>query len=840
MTMSPKGKKFDLTELPLRSLPLRNRLVIGSLSIVFMAIAIMGAYIYYRARQTNIILTSQLDRSVLQEAETTLDTTADQHASTLTNFFGMLNTNILSLRSTSQSLFSKQASFGSGAYWNAESALSRNSKDSWDNSNLEPGSVFVPAASDITDKMASELNTMKQLDIVAPSMLETNPDTIAVYFGGVSGYTLYYPNIDLAAIVPADFDVTGRPWYVEAAPEQNPEGKAVWSEPYLDAALNGIVITNSAPVFDDDGNFRGVVAQDIQLTRMTDIVTAIRIGENGYAFLIDQDQRLIAMPESAYRDLGLDPQKVPLGNALTDTQFSEAGSGLAEVISKMTSGGSGLTRIVISDTERFVVYRPIQGVNFSLAIVVPVEEMLAESIAARQQIERDTNNTLLVSVFVVLGILFLTSLITLNFSNNLTAPLKSLTSTAQELERGNLETRAEVTEQNELGTLASTLNSMASKLKESIGSLEKQVQDRTAELTNRGRELETAVSQLQRRAAQFEALAQVAQSITSIRDLQELLPRVASVISENFGFYHVGVFLVDDLKEYAVLTAANSEGGQRMLERKHRLRVGAEGIVGNVTATGEPRIALDVGADATFFNNPDLPETHSEMALPLRSGNRVIGALDVQSKETGAFTNEDVQTLSLLADQVSLAIENARLFDESRRALAESQMVSRQATRAAWRRLPEQQKLVGYRYDVMGAAPLQAPVDLTEKTVSRNGGEQTETGTLVVPIELRGEVIGTLVVQSPNGEDWNDDQRDLIKAVAERVALSAENARLFEETTHRAERERLVSEITSKIRSHNDPQAMIETAVNELREALGATRVQVIPQAVKGSEKKDT
>ncbi|PWB78025.1 MAG: hypothetical protein C3F07_01570 [Anaerolineales bacterium] len=835
MTMSPKGKKFDLTELPLR-----NRLVIGSLSIVFMAIAIMGAYIYYRARQTNIILTSQLDRSVLQEAETTLDTTADQHASTLTNFFGVLNTNILSLRSTSQSLFSKQASFGSGAYWNAESALSRNSKDSWDNSNLEPGSVFVPAASDITEKMASELNTMKQLDIVAPSMLETNPDTIAVYFGGVSGYTLYYPNIDLAAIVPADFDVTGRPWYVEAAPEQNPDGKAVWSEPYLDAALNGIVITNSAPVFDDDGNFRGVVAQDIQLTRMTDIVTAIRIGVNGYAFLIDQDQRLIAMPESAYRDLGLDPQKVPLGNALTDTQFREAGSGLAEVISKMTSGGSGLTRILINDTERFVVYRPIQGVNFSLAIVVPVEEMLAESIAARQQIERDTNNTLLVSVFVVLGILFLTSLITLNFSNNLTAPLKSLTSTAQELERGNLETRAEVTEQNELGTLASTLNSMASKLKESIGSLEKQVQDRTAELTNRGRELETAVSQLQRRAAQFEALAQVAQSITSIRDLQELLPRVASVISENFGFYHVGVFLVDDLKEYAVLTAANSEGGQRMLERKHRLRVGAEGIVGNVTATGEPRIALDVGADATFFNNPDLPETHSEMALPLRSGNRVIGALDVQSKETGAFTNEDVQTLSLLADQVSLAIENARLFDESRRALAESQMVSRQATRAAWRRLPEQQKLVGYRYDVMGAAPLQAPVDLTEKTVSRNGGEQTETGTLVVPIELRGEVIGTLVVQSPNGEDWNDDQRDLIKAVAERVALSAENARLFEETTHRAERERLVSEITSKIRSHNDPQAMIETAVNELREALGATRVQVIPQAVKGSEKKDT
>jgi GAF domain-containing protein len=331
-------------------------------------------------------------------------------------------------------------------------------------------------------------------------------------------------------------------------------------------------------------------------------------------------------------------------------------------------------------------------------------------------------------------------------------------------------------------------------------------------------------------------LAQVVQAITSIRDLQELLPRITTVISENFGFYHVGIFLLDEVHQYAILSAANSRGGKKMLERSHRLRVGEEGIVGYVTSSGEPRVAMDVGKDPVFFNNPDLPETHSEMALPLKSGSRIVGALDVQSREVGAFRDEDIQMLGLLANQVSLAIENARLFDETKIALAEAEAVSRQFTREAWGRLPAEQKLIGYRYSIAGAAPLAEPINLTEPGKGKGQAKPTETSQVVVPIELRGETIGTLVVQSPSAGRLNQDQLDLIKAVAERVALSAENARLFEETTRRAERERLVSDITGRIRSMNDPQAMIQTAIEELRKVLGATRVEVIPQAVKGAE----
>jgi GAF domain-containing protein len=367
-------------------------------------------------------------------------------------------------------------------------------------------------------------------------------------------------------------------------------------------------------------------------------------------------------------------------------------------------------------------------------------------------------------------------------------------------------------------------------------SLEQRVAERTNELVQRSTELETVNIHVRRRAAQLEALAQVAHTVASVRDLRQLLPQIATAISEKFGFYHVGVFLLDEASEYAVLSATNSEGGRKMLERKHRLRVGQEGIVGNVTSTGEPRIVMDVGKDAVFFDNPELPDTHSEMALPLKSETRIVGALDVQSTERGAFTNEDVQMLSLLADQVSLAIENARLFDETRAALTEAEAISRQFTREAWGRIPQEHKLLGYRYNIAGAVPLTEPVDLSEAGKAKNRDNQKKASQTVIPIELRGETIGTLVVQSPSTDELNQEQINLIKAVAERVALSAENARLFEETTRRAERERLVSDITGKIRSVNDPQTMIQTAMEELRKALGASRVEMIPQAVKGAE----
>jgi len=357
-------------------------------------------------------------------------------------------------------------------------------------------------------------------------------------------------------------------------------------------------------------------------------------------------------------------------------------------------------------------------------------------------------------------------------------------------------------------------------------SLEERIAERTAEL-------EEANQRNEQRAQQFEAITLVANAISSIRSLDELLPKITELISQEFGFYHAGIFLNDANNEYAVLSAANSEGGQRMLQRNHRLKIGEQGIVGYATSTGKPRIALDVGEDAVYFDNPDMPETRSEMALPLKVSEEIVGALDVQSKEASAFSEEDVNVLTLLADQVGLAIENARLFDQARKSIAESEALYRQYIRQAWGRLPKEQDLAGFQYSSLGSTPLKVQTfDVIEKEVARAKEEKPQAS---VPISIRGEEIGTLTVRIPQATKLNEDQMDLINAVAERVALSAENARLFEETTRRAERERLVSDITVKIRSSNDPETMIQTALNELKTALSATEVKLIPHTLQKS-----
>jgi GAF domain-containing protein len=385
----------------------------------------------------------------------------------------------------------------------------------------------------------------------------------------------------------------------------------------------------------------------------------------------------------------------------------------------------------------------------------------------------------------------------------------------------------ETTRANEQAQIAANIE-----LKELQVTLEQRVNERTTDLEEANRRNE-------QRAQQFEAITLVGNAISSVRSLDDLLPKITDLISKQFGYYHVGIFLNDANNIYAILSAANSEGGKSMIQRGHQLKIGMQGIVGFAISSGQPHIALDVGKDAVFFGNVELPDTRSEIALPLRIGDQVVGALDVQSTEATAFSEEDTSVLSLLADQVSMAIENARLFDQSRKSLAESEALYRQYLRQAWSRLPKEQNLAGFRYNARGAAPIerQESANIANNVVS-GSKEDHRNSSLTVPLAIRGQTIGTISVQIPNENNLNDDQKDLVKAVADRVALSAENARLFEETTRRAERERLVSDITVKIRSTNDPDTMIKIALEELKQALGATKVQLVPHSLQKSDSK--
>jgi GAF domain-containing protein len=361
--------------------------------------------------------------------------------------------------------------------------------------------------------------------------------------------------------------------------------------------------------------------------------------------------------------------------------------------------------------------------------------------------------------------------------------------------------------------------------------LQELTQNLEERIANRTRELELVNQRNEKRAKQYEAVAEVARATTINESLETLLPRLVELISERFGFYHAGIFLLDENREFAVLSAANSAGGKRMLERGHKLKVGQTGIVGYITATGSPRIALDVGTDAVFFNNPDLPDTRSETALPLRSAGEVIGALDVQSTEPNAFQPEDIEVLATLADQVAIAIQNSRSYETMQRLIEEAQKVSGVYLRDTWRALQTQEKLLGYHASGNELKPLTEPVTSlpirkalrTKKTVVDHG----KTATLAIPIRLRDEVIGVMDIRIPDRHEWDPDEVDIAEAAAERLSLALETSMLLKSTQRRAEFERITADISGRIGATTHFDSILRAAAEELSRVLGDSEVLV-------------
>jgi GAF domain-containing protein len=382
-------------------------------------------------------------------------------------------------------------------------------------------------------------------------------------------------------------------------------------------------------------------------------------------------------------------------------------------------------------------------------------------------------------------------------------------------------------------TSEESLRTSNKELQELNQNLEERVSSRTVEL-------EIANQRNEKRARQFEAIAQVARATTSAMEMQDLLPRLVEVISQQFGFYHAGIFLMDEEREFAVLRAANSEGGKRMLQRGHRLAFGQTGIVGFAAATGTPRIALDVGDDAVFFDNPDLPATRSEIGLPLRAGSEIIGVLDVQSRESNAFQPEDIDVLSTLADQVTIAIQNARSFETTQQLLREAQKTSSTYLQESWKVLQSQETHSGYQ--VMAntlrrlAQPITSPQISRALSDKQTVAEAGEKAVLVVPIRLRNEAIGVISIRLSEEHEIDPDDVDITEAIAERLSLALETALLLKTTRRRADIERVTSEISGKLGSTTQFESILRTAAEELSRALGGSEVIVQLQSADSHE----
>ena len=361
--------------------------------------------------------------------------------------------------------------------------------------------------------------------------------------------------------------------------------------------------------------------------------------------------------------------------------------------------------------------------------------------------------------------------------------------------------------QDRLQNLNSELRSRENELRTIQATLEQRVEQRTQELF-------VANQKAEKRAEQLQRIAEIARTAISIRSLDQLLPLLAQLISEQFGFYHVGIYLIDELNQYAILRASNSGGGFRMLQRGYLLKVGEKNIVSQVAKDGLAHIVSDI-EDEMFLIEADLAEASSEIALPLKSGNQILGVVDIQSVETNAFSQEYIGILSILADQVAIAIQNAILYERSQRALQEAEITSSQTSSQAWREYTASMQTKGYRYNGIRPEPLKEPRP-------QNDG----TGALLHPVQLRGRTIGRLELKASNpSRQWTEDEIAILEATAERVAIALEGARLLEDAQKRATREAFLSDIASKLGTSFKLDSILRDTVEELGQTLKGSTI---------------
>jgi putative methionine-R-sulfoxide reductase with GAF domain len=372
------------------------------------------------------------------------------------------------------------------------------------------------------------------------------------------------------------------------------------------------------------------------------------VGQTGYTAVYDSEGVTHFHPNPAL--IGIDLSTM----AATRPQFWEIVSGSLD--GTAVEGYYSWIEPDNSVRQKFMVVVPVEGTNLRVAATTYIDEFSHPMVATIQSLDEIASQARLRFFIASLAAALLALLAAVFLGVRLVAPLSRMAEAAERITEGDWTAIQPSKERTELGTLSRSLYTMTVQLRTLFESLEDQVADRTKKLSER--------------TIQLEAAAQVAREAASIRDVSLLLNESVRLISDRFGCYHAAMYLTDDAGEYTILRAANSEGGKRLIASQHMVKLGEPGIVSYVASTGKPRVAFDVGADEVFTKNPELPETRSEMALPLKLQDRIIGVLDVQSSEVSAFSPEDIGVLQILADQVALAVENAHLLAESQRTVA--------------------------------------------------------------------------------------------------------------------------------------------------------------------------
>ncbi len=361
------------------------------------------------------------------------------------------------------------------------------------------------------------------------------------------------------------------------------------------------------------------------------------------------------------------------------------------------------------------------------------------------------------------------------------------------------------------------------------------------ELRARAHDLAVVNEQLERQSAKLRMAAEVARAGSSILNPKDLFTNVVNRIQEGFeslGVYYVGLFSLErdegSAEQVLVLRAATGEAGKLLLEMGHKLPLDDKTSVGWCVTHRKARIVTGMDEGTVQFDALPMPHTRSEISLPLRSREHNLGALNVHSTQETSFDETDIVALQAMADQIAVAIDNARLFSQTESALEEVQIANRRYLSDAWAKFLAAKPAIRAEYTQPGARvtdreflrQVKRAAMVHERAVAQDGPvpESVPQTALAVPLKLRGQVIGTMTLHETRRlRPWQSGEISMAETVAEQVALSVENLRLMDDTQKRAAREQITREITDRVRRAVDIDMLLQTAVSEATAALGAS-----------------
>ena len=658
-----------------------------------------------------------------------------------------------------------------------------------ENQKLLALSLASQAAGDPNIQAAfAERNRSELLNLISPgfALLQANNNSIILYQFHLPNSSLFLSN------QPGTRDATTSPTIILATDTQT-------SVAGLEVENGKLVIRGVVPVI-HDGEYVGTVEIGIGVDSGSLANLKNKFGGE-WQILLSREFLPQIQPETPSPD----PNFAVYATTQDTLLFNESAS-----YSNAMVGNSTITHPSINGRDYAFLTTPLLDQSGRSIGVLDI-------IYDHTHISTAQNNRLFFAGLISLLTLALGAILLTLLTRRTLQPIQTLTRAAAEIAEGNVTAYLNIEEKNdEIGVLIRAFNRMTSQLRESIVDLEQRVNERTRDFESQTLRLRVA--------------AEIARDALSARDLGTLLDKSTQLILDRFNLHHVGIFLVDKNGEFAILTASPTEAGRILLANKHMVVVGGASLVGRAAATGESQVSHDTVLNDTTLSAL-LPNARSEIAVPLKAEQKVLGVLDIHSDRPQAFRQNDVAIMQVLADQLAIAIEKTRLAQEVSQTLEELERSYGRYTREGWQNLTASQRLKnkGYRFDNIRIEPVEK--------LGEHGEEALANGTVVhangqgmaqkvaIPIKLRGQTIG--VVQTTLKEGSSENTIETLQLAIERLASALESARLYEQASLRADREQAISQISNAISSSSEYETIMRTTIRELGNLLEDTEVAI-------------